>query len=79
MGKFKRFRSAITGLFVTKKEAENNPKTTVQETVYDYATNEVLDSYARDLDYEDFDELVRETSKFKLKEHFLLIIKSLKK
>lgn len=73
------FRSAITGLFVTKKEAEANPETTVSETVFDYGINEVMDSYAKDLDYEDFDELVRETSKLKLKEHFLLIIKSLKK
>lgn len=29
----KRFRSAITGRFVSRKYAERNPKTTVEETV----------------------------------------------
>lgn len=30
---WRRFRSAITGLFVTKKHAEANPNTTVRERV----------------------------------------------
>ena len=33
MNVWKRFRSAITGLFVSRQEAEQNPNTTVAETV----------------------------------------------
>lgn len=72
------FRSAVTGLFVTKKEAESNPKTTVQETVYDYGTNKVMDSYARDLDFEDWHDLQAESSKNELTNHFKKLLKSIK-
>lgn len=73
------FRSAITGLFVTKKEAEANPETTVQETVYDYGINEVLDTYAKDLDFEDWQDLQAESSKNEMTNHFKKILKTLRK